>query len=76
MNVADTLWLPVIDTVHVPVPPQPAPLQPEKLKPLAGVAVKVTCAPAGKLALQADPQSMPEGALATEPLPVSPTDSV
>jgi hypothetical protein len=58
------------------VPLHPAPLHPAKLKPPDGVAVKVTWVPAAKLAPQPDPQSMPEGTLVTEPLPVSPTESV
>ena len=32
-------------TAHVPVPEQPAPLQPVKLEPPAGLAVKVTDVP-------------------------------
>ena len=46
------------------------PIQPAKDEPLAAVAVSVTEVPEGKLALQVCPQLMPEGVLATLPLPV------
>ena len=56
------------DTVHVPVPVQPAPLQP--VKP-AAVAVNVTVVPAAKLAVQVPLQLlMPGGELLTVPAPV------
>jgi hypothetical protein len=67
VNVADTAWFAVIDTVQVPVPLHPAPLQPAKLKPLAGVALKVTCVPLLKLAVQVAPQLIPDGELVTVP---------
>jgi hypothetical protein len=68
-KVAVTLraWLMV--TLHAPVPLQ-APLQPEKVEPAAGVAVKVTLVPDEKLALQVLPQVIPAGVLVTLPLPV------
>ena len=46
------------------------PIQPAKDEPLAAVAVSVTEVPEGKLALQVCPQLMPEGVLATLPLPL------
>jgi hypothetical protein len=55
--------------VQVPVPVQ-APLQPVKVKPLAGVALKATLVPPLKLALQVLPQAIPLGLEATVPLPV------
>src|SRR5207249_1724118 len=55
-------------TVHVPVPVQP-PLQPLKIEPAAGVAVKVTGVPLANAAAQVVPQAMPAGALVTVPLP-------
>jgi len=56
-------------TVHVPVPEQPPPLQPEKREPAAGVAVSVTAVPLANEAEQVAPQAMPAGALVTVPLP-------
>jgi len=57
-------------TVQVPVPEQPPPLQPEKVEPAAGVAVRVTAVPMVNEAEQVAPHEMPEGALVTVPLPV------
>jgi hypothetical protein len=56
------------DTAQVPGPVQ-APLHPENSKLVAGVAVKVTWVPEGKLALQVPGQLMPAGALVMVPLP-------
>jgi len=47
-----------------------APLQPVKVEPEAGVAVKVTLVPEAILALQALPQLIPLGEELTVPLPV------
>jgi hypothetical protein len=55
-------------TVQDPAPIQ-APLQPTKIEPATGVAVRVTEFPNGKLALQIFPQLMPLGALVTVPEP-------
>ena len=55
--------------VTVPVV-QPVPLQPAKVEPEAGVAVKVTTVPLLKFAEQMLPQLMPAGELVTVPLPV------
>src|SRR6267378_2417602 len=52
------------------MPVQPPPLQPAKVEPAAGVAVKVTAVPTVNEAEQAAPQEIPEGALVTVPLPV------
>ena len=55
--------------MQVPVPEQPEPDQPANSEPAAGVAVKVTCCPAGKLAWHVLPQSIPDGELVTVPAP-------
>jgi len=57
-------------TAQVPVPEHPPPLQPLKVEPAAGVAVRVTAVPLVKLAEQVAPQLIPAGALVTVPLPV------
>src|SRR5207302_4146391 len=63
---ADTLVFVFIVTVQPPIPPQ-APLQPARPQAAAGLALKVTCVPAAKLALQVKPQSIPVGELVTLP---------
>src|SRR5436309_509193 len=68
-NVAVTVVAALGGTVHVPVPEQPPPLQPLKIEPAAGVAVKVTEVPLANAAAQVVPQAMPAGALVTVPLP-------
>ena len=50
--------------------PEHAPLQPAKVDPGAGVGVRVTTVPVGKLALHVGPQSMPGGEDVTVPLPL------
>jgi len=45
VKVAATEVAEIIVTVHVPVPLQPPPLQPAKVDPVFGVAVKVTMVP-------------------------------
>ena len=49
---------------------QPEPLQPAKVEPEAGVAVRVTTVPLLKFEEQVEPQLMPAGELVTVPLPV------
>ena len=56
-------------TVQVPVPEQPPPLQPEKVEPAAGVAVRVMAVPLANAAEHVAPQAMPTGLLVTVPLP-------
>jgi len=56
-------------TVQVPVPEQPPPLQPEKLEPAAGVAVRVIAVPLVYEAAHVVPHEMPAGALVTVPVP-------
>jgi hypothetical protein len=58
-----------IVTLQVPVPLH-APLQPVNVEFAAGVAVRVTIVPVGKLAEQVVGQLIPEGELDTVPLPV------
>jgi hypothetical protein len=58
-----------METVQAPVPAQ-APLQPVKVEPVAGVAVRVRFVPEVKLALQVLPQSIPVGLEVTAPVPV------
>ena len=48
----------------------PPPLQPTKVEPAAGAAVRVTTALRPKLALQVVPQAMPDALLTTVPVPV------
>jgi hypothetical protein len=55
-------------TVQVPVPEQP-PLQPVKVEPAAGVAVRVIVVPLVYEAAHVAPQEMPAGALVTVPVP-------
>src|SRR5947209_16609220 len=59
----------LIVTLQVPVPVQ-LPLQPVKVEPGAGAAVKATAAPLVNEAAHVVPQEMPAGALVTVPPPV------
>src|SRR4030095_2158949 len=63
-------------TVHVPVPEQPPPLQPVKLEPAAGAAVKVTAVPLANAAEQVGPHERPAGLLFTVPRPVPALETV
>ena len=64
-------------TAHVPVP-EHAPLQPAKVEPAAGAAVRVTAVAGVKDCEQLAPQLIPAGVLVTVPVPVPllVTDSV
>src|SRR5439155_25958975 len=75
VKLADTLVFAFFVTEHPPIPPQ-APSQPARPQAVAGPAVRVTCVPAAKLALQVEPQSIPAGELVTLPpgLPTSETE--
>jgi hypothetical protein len=68
-NVAVTLVAAASVTTHVPVPEHGA-LQPLKVDPVAGAAVKVTCVPLANGAAHVAPQLIPAGALVTVPVPV------
>ena len=69
VNVAVTDRSALIVTMQVPVPEQPPPLQPVKVEPAAGVAVRVTTVPSVKDAAQVAPQLIPAGELVTDPQP-------
>jgi hypothetical protein len=58
-------------TVHVQVVevPEQAPLQPVKVEPAAGVAVRLSSVPGATLSVQSVPQEMPAGELVTVPEP-------
>ena len=68
-NVAFTFVAELTVTAHVPVPEQ-GPLQPMKVEPETGVAVRVSDDPAVIVSEQVAPQLMPAGALVTVPEPV------
>src|SRR5712691_13057767 len=55
-------------STQFPTPEHPPPLQPENC-PCSGPANNVMLVPAGKLAEQVDPQSMPAGLVDTTPVP-------
>jgi hypothetical protein len=59
----------LMETVQVPVPEQPPPLQPVNVAVEDGMAVKVTSVPLLNDAVQVAPQSMPAGELVTVPGP-------
>jgi hypothetical protein len=59
----------LIVTVHVPFPEQPLPLQPEKVEPVAALAVSVTELPFANPAEQVAPQLIPAGLDVTVPVP-------
>ncbi len=65
---APTDVLSLIVMMQAPVPLQ-SPYQPEKTEPADGAAARVIDVFAGYLSLQVVPQSIPEGALVTMPVP-------
>jgi hypothetical protein len=76
VNVAVTAMAAVMETVQAPVPEQPPPLQPAKVDPTDGPAVRVTEIPFAKLALQVAPQLIPAGELVTVPPPAPALETV
>src|SRR5437867_6345751 len=75
-KVAVTVVAALSVTVHVPVPEQPPPLQPVKVEPTAGAAVKVTAVPVANAAAHVAPQEIPAGPLVTVPVPAPDLQSV
>ena len=75
-NIAFTLTDPAPATLHALVPLHHPPDHPLKADPDAGVAVRVTVAPLGKVAEHRVPQFMPVGLLAMVPAPVPPSAAV
>jgi hypothetical protein len=69
VNDAPTDFAALIVTWHEPVPLQ-APLQPAKVEPDAGAAVRLTTVPELNDAEQVEPQLIPAGELVTVPVPV------
>src|SRR5882724_2512280 len=69
VKVAVTACAALIVTVQVPVPVQLPPLQPLKVDPAAGAAVRVTAVPLANAAAQVVPQETPAGALVIVPVP-------
>jgi hypothetical protein len=69
LNVAVTACAALIVTVQVPVAEHPPPLQPVKVEPAAGVAVRVTAAPLANVAEHVVPHEIPAGALVMVPPP-------
>jgi hypothetical protein len=70
VNVAVTVFAAFIVTAHDPMPAHPPPDQPAKELLVSGVAVRVTTVPPVYVAVQVDPQLIPEGKLETVPAPV------
>src|SRR2546426_7558116 len=68
-KVAVTVVAALSVTEQVPVPEQPPPLQPEKVEPTAGAAVKVTAVPLANTAEHVAPQEIPTGPLVIVPVP-------
>src|SRR5256712_1455284 len=69
-KVAVTVVAALSVTVQVPVPERPPPLQPVKVEPAAGAAVKATAVPLVNAAEHVAPQEIPAGLLVTVPVPV------
>jgi hypothetical protein len=74
LNVAVTDRFPSITTEQSA--PLQSPLQPPKVDPTPGVAVKETVVPAEKLAMQVPGQDMPPGLLVTVPTAAPPIVTV
>ena len=72
MKLVLTALAALIVTVQVVAAPPHAPVQPAKVEPAAGVAVRVTDVPLVKLAVQDAAQAMPDDADVTVPVPDPP----
>jgi hypothetical protein len=70
LKVAVTCWLALSVNVQVELLPLQPPDHPAKEEFAAAVSVSVTEVPGAKLALQVGAQAIPEGVLATVPVPV------
>lgn len=68
MNLARAFWVWSMRTTQVLVP-RHAPDHPRNVRPLSGLAVRVTSVPAGKSTLHDDVQLSPLGEEVTPPLP-------
>jgi len=77
-NVAVTDRVALIVTEHVETAPLHAPVHPENVEPVAGVAVQVTTAPEVNVALQVAPHEMPplDEVTVPPPEPLRATESV
>jgi hypothetical protein len=75
LKVAVTACAALTVTVQVPVPAQ-LPLQPVKVEPGAGAAVRMTTVPVVNDAAHVEPQAMPPRLLVTVPLPAPVLDTV
>ena len=73
LNVAVTVVSAETVTVQLPVPLHPPPLQPVKVEPLAGVAVRVTDVPLFTVVEHVAPQLMEPPVTVPVPVPVFPT---
>ena len=67
VKLADTLVFSFSVTMQRPAIPLHAPPQPARPQAIAEVALSVTLVPVSKLALQIEPQLIPDGELVTEP---------
>jgi hypothetical protein len=76
MKVAVTVVAAFTVTTQVPVPVQPPPLQPVKVDPPVGAAVKVTAVPLENDAEHVVPQEIPAGLLVTVPVPAPALETV
>jgi hypothetical protein len=76
LNVAVTLFAPLIVTEQVCAVPEQAPDQPLKTYPLDGEEVRRTVVPYENAAEHVPGQEMPAGELVTVPLPLTVTESV
>jgi hypothetical protein len=77
-NVAVTDRAALIVTEHVETAPLHAPVHPENVEPVAGVAVKVTTVPEVNVALHVAPHEMPplDEVTVPPPVPLRATESV